>query len=295
MGLFTQTHQQYYEGSDYGNYQHIELKDIVNNFMVAYVGDDKTIKHIKRTDVAFHARRAIQELHYDTLLSSKSQEIEIPPSLLFTLPHDYVNYVKITWLDQDGIEHRILPNKLSSTPQAYLQDSDYNFLFDNNGNLLQPAQSETERKWQIFTSSNRVYDNSQVALDELPDYMTVTGGRYGLNPELANSNGVFSIDNNRGVISFSADLAGRIITLKYVSDGLAEDDEMLVHKFAEEAVYKHIAYGVVSTKANMPEYIIARYKKERFAATRKAKIRLSNYKSHEFIQLMRGKSKQIKH
>lgn len=70
---------------------------------------------------------------------------------------------------------------------------------------------------------------------------------------------------------------------------------MLVHKFAEEAVYKHIAYGVVSTKANMPEYIIARYKKERFAATRKAKIRLSNYKSHEFIQLMRGKSKQIKH
>jgi hypothetical protein len=45
---------------------------------------------------------------------------------------------------------------------------------------------------------------------------------------------------------------------------------MLVHKFAEEAVYKHIAYGVVSTKANMPEYIIARYKKERFAAYKKS-------------------------
>jgi len=45
----------------------------------------------------------------------------------------------------------------------------------------------------------------------------------------------------------------------------------------------------------VPEYIVARLKKERFATTRKAKLRLSNIKLEEITQILRGKSKQIKH
>ena len=117
MPLFTGTQESYYEGSDgsfnsaddlatYGNYQFISLKDIINNFIISSVGEDKLISKIKRTDVSFHAQRAIQELSYDTFKSTKSQEIELPPSLLMVLPHDYVNYVKLTWKDNSGIEHR---------------------------------------------------------------------------------------------------------------------------------------------------------------------------------------------
>ena len=53
-------------------------------------------------------------------------------------------------------------------------------------------------------------------------------------------------------------------------------------------------HGVLSTRSNIPEYIIQRYKKERFAETRKAKIRLSNIKIEEFTQVLKGMSKQIK-
>jgi len=70
---------------------------------------------------------------------------------------------------------------------------------------------------------------------------------------------------------------------------------MKVHKFAEEAMYKHIAYAVLSTRINTPEYVIARFKKERFAEIRKAKLRLSNIKLEEITQVFRGKSKWIKH
>ena len=70
---------------------------------------------------------------------------------------------------------------------------------------------------------------------------------------------------------------------------------MQVHKFAEEAMYKSIVYGILSTKLNIPEYIVRRYKKERFAAIRQAKLRLSNLKLEELVQTLRGKSKQIKH
>ena len=83
--------------------------------------------------------------------------------------------------------------------------------------------------------------------------------------------------------------------LEYISDSLGTDEEMKVHKFAEEAIYKWIAYGILSARPNIPEYIIQRYKKERFAETRKAKLRLSNIKLEELTQILRGKSKHIKH
>ena len=68
-----------------------------------------------------------------------------------------------------------------------------------------------------------------------------------------------------------------------------------IHKFAEEALYKHIAHAILATRANTQEYLVARFKKEKFAATRLAKLRLSNLKSEELAQVMRGKSKIIKH
>jgi len=70
---------------------------------------------------------------------------------------------------------------------------------------------------------------------------------------------------------------------------------MVVHKFAEEAMYKWIAHAILSTRINTPEHIVQRFKKEKFAETRKAKLRLSNIKLEEITQVLRSKSKQIKH
>ena len=94
MALINQTQQDYYNNEDYGNYQFTSLKDIVNQFIVAYVGEDKLISKIKRIDVAYHAQRALQELSFDVFKSCKAQEITVPTSLQMTLPQDYVNYTK---------------------------------------------------------------------------------------------------------------------------------------------------------------------------------------------------------
>ena len=83
--------------------------------------------------------------------------------------------------------------------------------------------------------------------------------------------------------------------LDYLSDGLGSDDEMFVHKFAEEAMYKWIMYGLLSGMRMVDPNRLLLVKKERFAETRKAKIRLSNIKLEEITQIFRGKSKQIKH
>jgi len=276
----------------FGNYQYISMEDIINNFIISYVGEDKIISKIRRADVAFHAQRGLAELSYDTLKSFKSQEIEVPPSLAMKLPHDYINYVKLCYVDTDGVERILMPTRKTSNPEALLQDSSYDYTFDSDGTLLTANNSETLEKFQAATNRNVTNDDT---LDEFERYRGADGGRYGLNPELANSNGVYFIDNLRGKIFFDSSLTGKIVTLKYISDSLGTDAEMLVHKFAEEAMYKHIAYAILATRANTQEYLVMRFKKEKFAATRQAKLRLSNLKSEELAQVMRGKSKIIKH
>tara|TARA_R110000772_G_scaffold26313_2_gene67909 strand:- start:1386 stop:1763 length:378 start_codon:yes stop_codon:yes gene_type:complete len=124
--------------------------------------------------------------------------------------------------------------------------------------------------------------------------MYAYGGRYGLNPEQTQANGVFYIDKIKGVIRFSSDMRGRIITLKYISDGLGSEEDMTVHKFAIDAIYKYITHAVLSVKANVQEYAIQRFKKEMVAARRNAKIRLSELKSDLIVQVMRNQSKWIK-
>jgi len=271
-----------------GNYQYIKINDIVNNFIINYVGEDKLIPKIKRTDVAFHIQRGIQELSYDTLNSDKSQEIEIPPSLKMKLPHDYVNYVKLSWVDTSGVERIIYKTTDTSNPNALLQDANYDYIFSGDDNLLTSGESET---WDKFSEP-------QVTINETDTPLNADigeGRRYGISPEHAQGNGVYFIDNAKGYIHFSSDLCNKIITLKYISDGLGTTADMVVHKFAEDGIYKYTAHAILASRTMVPEYLVARFKKEKFAAIRKAKLRLSNIKSAEIAQVLRNKSKVIKH
>ena len=431
MGLLSQYQATYYgsgNSSNYGDYQFTSLADIINGFMVAYVGESKLISKVSRTDVQFHGMRAIQEFSYDIFRSVKSQEIEVPNTLKMILPQDYVNYVKLTTSGNDGIKRNLYPTGKTSNPFNINQTSDGTYDFgqenfrkititcpggsavndgdrfqiqdfnyitgsgttemyfvfnigNNNFDTTFPSDTQTQPRFSVDIESNSsaAFVASQLA-DQLKqsnrfkisvsvnvitleytkilssysetakqantsatqssfgiavvdaggtststdlqygaesetwsnykshtpidlrgdDYESENfivdniGGRYGLDPQHAHDNGTFYIDYNKGFIHFGSALAGKTVVLDYISDGLGTDEEMVVHKFAEEAVYKWIAYGIISSRSNMPEYIVQRFKKERFAEARKAKIRLSNIKIEEFTQVLKGLSKPIK-
>jgi len=436
MGLLNQTQQEYYQGNDFGNYQFTSLDDIINQFMIVYVGEDKIIPKIKRTDVAFHAQRAIQELSFDTFKSFKAQEITVPASLQMTLPQDYVNYTKISWVDSAGIKHLLYPTSKTSNPRNPFQNNDGDFsltakgtftastkivvldgeysnilvgmtvaaqginrvnyleatvtdtttannittittdtnaqyastetlVFTNDDNSL-ISQEESSvillgASWstlskritaasasdaasvevgmlvsdELFNTSTTVTDVDGVIIttsnnstaagtdtsltfispnsssdtwssyksgtpsenqdDYIDDtYWPMDGSRFGLDPQNAQANGSFYIDQVSGKIHFSSNISGKTVILDYISDSLGTDPEMQVHKFAEEAMYKHIAYAILSA-SSYGQQLVPRFKKEKFAETRKAKLRLSNIKLEEITQILRGKSKQIKH
>tara|TARA_R110000765_G_scaffold102150_1_gene190834 strand:+ start:897 stop:2129 length:1233 start_codon:yes stop_codon:yes gene_type:complete len=284
-----------------GNYEYIGLNEIINNFIVAYIGVGKLILNAKRTDIMFHAKRGLQEFSYDTLRSIKSQELTIPPSLAITIPQDYVNYVKLSWVDQAGVKHVIYPTTLTSNPtELPIQDDNGEITQNSFGGNNEAQQSKIEERWKTNNSlnitgqiTNEIFENADVygwGWDKL-----AYGQRYGLEPEVSQKNGWFTINERTGSFNFSSTLAGKLIILEYISDGLAINEDTKVPKMAEEAMYMHIAYSILSGRANVPEYIVRRFKKDRSSALRNAKIRLSNIKLEEFTQVMRGKSKWIKH
>ena len=517
--------REYYQGNNYGDYQFTSLHDIINQFLVVYVGEQKVINKASRTDVAFHAQRAMQELSFDTFKSIKSQEIVIPPSLTMILPHDYINYTNLSWTDNSGIQHTLYPTSKTSNPLKIKQDDQGNYDFGGNsgsfpnfnnsdfsttldatsdwvatrakintgqkppgsgninptnpngspptttidifnavnGKLTAKIHKETFNDGSVTHTYGRHYSCWQeidvTGIDEInlsgvgvapanvtgatgaiirlgisrtigdsntnphkvngpslngltygtagkgPNFIPYTGNpagkaymqwtgsnvqdsrvqslqsvdvsgynqvfvlvtmfvpgdlssltdnasvtltldnidltfegdynnlqseinsttwdryksatpsenqkddynydsdtydlnigkRYGIDPQHSQVNGSFYIDNLKGLINFSSNISGKTVTLKYISDSLGTDNEMQVHKFAQEAVYKHIMYAILSTRANIPEYVVRRYKQEKFAATRQAKLRLSNIKLEEITQVLRGKSKWIKH
>tara|TARA_R110002167_G_scaffold62335_1_gene176036 strand:- start:1759 stop:3321 length:1563 start_codon:yes stop_codon:yes gene_type:complete len=520
MGLLDNTtNQEYYQGNDLGNYQFTSLDNIISQFEVAYVGENKIIPKIKRADIAFHAMRALQELSFDTFKSVKSQQIDLPPTLVMSLPHDYVNYTKLSWTDSAGIKHPLYPTNSTSNPFQIKQTDggyDYDFSFVtseigilensdfstdlspawntvspssnlvnfytggiaieddklktsfhsrhgsgaynsgfvhvayqaidvsdteyldisalgiadtivlsaspitntapnpgvlrfgisssipdsnyvnnvNNGNSATAAArrsnninasifdlttyeggasyvewigpvavgstTSTEELINIDVSNNNVvyavvvsYLNMAIPLAATPTrglqvavkansiddlvvtrtesskslipkvgnernsstwnsykgntpsennnddyeddtYWPANGERYGLDPQHAQANGSFYIDNRLGRIHFSSNISGKTVILDYISDSLGTDAEMQVHKFAEDAMYKYIAHAILST-SSYGQQLVRRLTKEKFAATRKAKLRLSNIKIEELTQVLRGKSKHIKH
>ena len=277
---------------NYGEYQYIKLDDIINNFIVAYVGAGKLIAACKRTDIMFHARRAMQEFSYDTLKVIKSQELTIPASLSIPFPKDYVNYVKLSWIDNVGAKHIIYPTRITSNPtEIYIQDSDGEAVQDDFGNnTLGTSTTDSRYEAMNINSSTTSPDDYRYPKDA-----QLLGARFGIQPEEAQVNGKFTINEREGTFSFSSGLVNKLIIIEYISDGLAVTEDMRVPKLAEEAMYKQIAYAILSTRAKVPEYIINRYKLEKRAALRNAKIRLSNIKIEEIAQVFRNRNKWIKH
>jgi hypothetical protein len=294
MGLITDTADAYYsDTSKYGGYAYTSLSDIITNFTIAYVGEDKLVPKAKRTDILFHAKRGMQEFSYDLLKSVKSMELTIPPSLSLVLPQDYVNYVKVSWVDSIGVKHIIYPTTLTSSPSSSpLQDVNGNILTGAEGELISGTPT-IETNWKNATTFDDKVNRELFGAFETSHEFE--GGRYGIDPQNSQSNGTFTINDHSGTISFSSDLVDSIVIIEYISDGLAYDADTKVPKMAEEAMYAHILHGIVSTKANQPEYLVRRLKQEKRAKIRNTKIRLASIKLSEMTQVMRNKSKHIKH
>lgn len=301
------TGYQYYENSgnlpeneNWGSYQYISLDDIVNNFMLMYVGNDKLINNVQRYNVLFHAKRGIQEINYDALKEIKILEISICDDLKFILPNDYVNYVRIS-LYKDGVLRPLTENIQTNYSNSYLQDNNCRVLFDQDGNILEGTSildydRVTDKQKTMYPGSGMYAGREGVNIDQNWYFDYSIGANYGLNTETANVNPTYRIDKASGVINFGSGMAGELCILEYISDGMqnGDDSKVSINKLAEEFIYAYIKYAILNSKVGVQEYVVNRAKKDKTALLRNAKIRLSNIHPGRLLMNMRGRDKWIK-
>ena len=243
----------------------------------------------------------MQEFSYDTLKSVNKLEVSIPHNLSIAMPQDYVNYVNLYWIDQSGVKRVIMPaDMLTTNPtDLFLQNTKGIPIQDQfNDNI--DTTSVTEDRWENNILKERTdpefIDDTILGLEYYYGWPQFGYGQlYGLDPQFANSSGYYTINERENKFSFSANLVDKIVVIEYISDGLSTDLDTRIPKLAEEALYAYLKHAILASRINQPEYIIQRLKKEASSQLRNAKIRLSNIKLDQIVQVMRGKSKQIKH
>jgi len=288
-------------GDNWGSYSYLTLNEVIDNFLNIYVGDDQMIKSLQRKQVLFHARRAMQELSYDTLKAYKSQELTVPTGLSVPIPKDYVNYTRVAWADTSGVLHTIYPlSGLSGNPyELPITDGATGIpsqsSYDTN---LEASQSIIEDRWKKANQDDLVGNYDAYSAAGVFDYVwwkQAYGQRYGLDPEVSQTNGWFSINERTGKFSFSSNLVNKVIQLSYISDGLSYTLNSIVPKMVEEALYAQILNRVCMTRRDIDGATKGFFKRDSYVKTRNAKLRIQNLKLDEIVQTFRGQSKWLKH
>lgn len=302
------TDYQYYENNgvsplekNWGSYQYVSLEDIVQNFMLIYNGNNEILNNVERYQVLFHAKRGIQELNYDAMKEIKILQLTVDSQIRFVLPQDYVNYVRVSYY-ANGVLYPMTENIQTMWSSAYLQDNNAKILFDINGNVLKPENSQVDLSRQgggmteMYLGGGPYHGQMGYCCNGEWYFDYAIGTRYGLNTETANANPLFTINKQEGAIYFSSDMSGKSVVLEYVSDGMnnGNDSEINVNKLFEEFIYAYIRYSLLNSKFGVQEYIVNRARKEKSALLRNAKLRLSNMHPGRLLMNMRGQDKWIK-
>tara|TARA_A100001201_G_C4086553_1_gene200694 strand:+ start:814 stop:1761 length:948 start_codon:yes stop_codon:yes gene_type:complete len=287
---------------NWGSYQYVSLKEVVNNFMLMYNGNHSLVNNEERYKILFHAKRGIQELNYDAFKEIKVLEMKIDGNLRFILPSDYVNWVRVS-LYKNGYIRPLTENIQVGSALAYLKDNDNNILFDEQGRALSPEYSNLDIE-RIKGSKRSIYLNQDSQFNNQEGYYWEgnwffdynIGARYGLNTETANANPTFTIDKRNGVINFNSGMANELCILEYVSDGMENGDNssIMVNKLFEDYIYAYIKFAILNSKQGTQEYLVSRTRKEKAALLRNAKLRISNIHPGRLLMNLRGRDKWIK-
>jgi|JI10StandDraft_1071094.scaffolds.fasta_scaffold07464_11 hypothetical protein len=290
------TDQTYYSATtNYGSYQYVPLEDIVNNFMLMYVGDEELIGHnIDKYKVIFHAKRGIQELNYDASRESKTVEFIIDSSLQIILPSDYVNLVR-AYINIGGKLYPLNESKFPTRSIAFLQDADGDILFDANGQTISAESLLTQHALELTAQTQQLSPLGFWGWWINDGWYFSWNPLFGIDPADVNVLPTFSIDKRLGVMNFSSTMNGQTLELQYISDGLNDvDGQVLVNKFAEDFLYSWIKYSIAKGRSNVPEYTIKRLQKDKSALLDNAKIRMGNLHPSTIMQVLKGQSKWIK-
>lgn len=278
--------QLYYEDEAlHGSYVYVTMEEMVNNFISNYTGDGTILGKPKRSKILYQFKQGIKKFNMNALKEVKAIELELGDTLDIILPPDYVNYVRISYVNPQTGELMVLSsNPYMPMATAYLQDNNAEILFDENGFVLEGTTLLSQLN-DVITQRNVVGTVASCPNDT----------DYKLDPT-RNANGTFHIDTRQGRIHFSSDNASRVLLLEYISDGLeySNESDIKISKQAEEALYNYVNYNLMFPLFGVPLYEKNEAKKAWFSSYRNAKIAQANIKMSDIMLCLNAKRKWLR-
>ena len=254
----------------WGKGMFITLKDIVDEYMDGLTPDNHTYD-VDRRLVVKQARNAIKKFNFTSVKAYKSLEFELKTSLQVVLPIDYVDYYKISWIDENGLSYPMTKNDRLAVSLAAIQDENGDFACDEDGNFTTAAgTSQDIYSEQAVVSSSFNLDRSQVY-----------------------ENGYFNIDKDAGVIKFGSDAKEKRILLEYITDGYSglSDDKIKINKLAGDAINEQIYFKLIERNAEVIQSEKARARKARNIAVRVMEKLINPVREEDIYQIVRARSR----
>jgi hypothetical protein len=285
---------------NWGSYQYVPLSQLVKNFMMNFVGPTKDVNHADRFEVRYHLKQAIKELNMDAVKEVCIAEIATSDDLTIVLPHDYVNWVRIS-LYEDGVLRPLEENLNTNYAKAHLQDNDAQILCDEEGNILTGVSQLTLDRISGIHKTEYIGPDGATGRHGYYfegnwyfDYQV--GSRFGLQTETANKNTTFRIDKREGVIHFGSEMGDKNFILEYVSDGMenGDDGNVVINKMFEQYCYAYVKWMLLDNMNGIPRWKRLEAKKQKRAAYLNARIRISDLKPGRMMQILMARGKWLK-
>lgn len=226
-----QTEKTYYEDESlWGKYAYMSLVEMVNRILIETTDQDSYLTNIRRSKIVAVARDGIQELTKSVDKCLKAIEITVPPEQYFALPQDYVDWKRLSIIDDNFRMNTLYENNNIPMARGFLQDDNYLLLFDGNDSVLEADASNMFNK-------PHVKENLKPT-----DYLIPAE---------------FRIWPERGIIAFSEEMVDKEYIIEYISDGLGEanlnDSEVYFHKMIYEPLKDYIYSECLWTRKGVPQ------------------------------------------
>lgn len=254
-----QTAAEYFEDPDsHGNYQFVTLKEMVDDLLADTSDSDGYLENTKRSQLVRYLKKGIRRVNSSTKKMYHAVQITVGPDLYFAVPQNYVDWQRVSVVDDNGRLQPLNINNSINTSQGYLQNNQYEILFNDQGQLLTTDMNNAYQNPYVSYSfaengysciNHNYYDNTSTDSDNLTS-----------DTSLASMYGDFKVNDSRGTIHFSSSLEDRDIVIEYLSDGLdlenLEDKEIKVHKHMQDAVKWFAISEIICMRRSVNQYQI---------------------------------------
>ena len=215
----------------------------------------------------------LRELHYDVTGVPVIKILDVNSNDTVDLPDDYLNYIRIGFVDSIGILR-----ELGRNPKIAL-----NRTLDACGGRGERTTNEDSSAGVPFYSGSEYTATHIRNSEEIGRFYGLGGGN--------NSYGTFRIDKDYGQIQLDCYIGGDTITIEYLADLNKTNGEFEVHPFSIETVKAWIDWKFNETNPNVSSGVAER-KRQLYGTNKKLlRSRMASMSVQDLLQAFRKGNK----